>query len=233
VGRHGTCAGGFLQSAVIASLRPRTLRDVPDEGGRVGEGVRVESATPDRWADVVGAFGARASRPDSCWCQRFRTHDRPSDRDELHREIEAADIPVGLVAYVDDSPAGWSRVVPRATLPGVVGNRALQRLLDDDPAAWWVSCFAVRREHRGAGVGTALLLAAVEHARRHGASALEGHPVDVRRLRAVKVSGSAVFTGTLTMFEAAGFHEIGRTYPSRPVMRLALADPRLVDVHEA
>jgi hypothetical protein len=52
---------------------------------------------------------------------------------------------------------------------------------------------------------------------------VEGHPVDVDRLRASKVSGSALFTGTVAMFEAAGFHEIGRTYPSRPVMRLDLA----------
>ena len=115
-------------------------------------------------------------------------------------------------------------MVPRSSLPGVLGNRALHRVLDDDPAAWWVTCFAVRREHRGAGVGTALLVAAVEHARRNGASAVEGHPVDVDRLRAATVSGSALFTGTLAMFEAAGFHEIGRTYPSRPVMRVELTD---------
>ena len=196
-----------------------------------GARIRVETAAADRWSDVVAAFGGRAATPDSCWCQRFRTHDQPSNRDELHREIEAADVPVGLVAYVDGHPAGWSRVVPRLTLPGVVRNRAVKRLLDDDPAVWWVTCFAVRREHRHAGVGTALLVAAVEHARRHGASAIEGHPVDVPRLRAATVSGSALFTGTLAMFEAAGFHEIGRTYPSRPVMRLELAAQRPVHVH--
>ncbi|WP_421736118.1 hypothetical protein [Cellulomonas sp.] len=42
-----------------------------------------------------------------------------------------------------------------------------------------------------------------------------------------------MFTGTLAMFEAAGFHEIGRTYPSRPVMRLDLADRRPTDASEA
>jgi hypothetical protein len=51
---------------------------------------------------------------------------------------------------------------------------------------------------------------------------VEGHPVDVERLVAEKVAASAVFTGTLAMFAAAGFHEIGRTYASRPVMRLDL-----------
>ena len=35
-------------------------------------------------------------------------------------------------------------------------------------------------------------------------------------------SGSALFAGTLRMFERLGFREIGRTYPSRPVMRLDL-----------
>ena len=45
---------------------------------------------------------------------------------------------------------------------------------------------------------------------------------DVERLTAKKVGASAVFTGTLAMFAAAGFREVGRTFPSRPVMRLDL-----------
>jgi hypothetical protein len=51
---------------------------------------------------------------------------------------------------------------------------------------------------------------------------VEGHPVDVASLRAANVSGAAVFTGTMAMFSAAGFTEVGRTYPTRPVMRLSL-----------
>jgi hypothetical protein len=33
------------------------------------------------------------------------------------------------------------------------------------------------------------------------------------------VSGSAIYTGTVAMFAAAGFVEVARTYASRPVMR--------------
>ena len=81
-----------------------------------------------------------------------------------------------------------------------------------------MSCFVVRREHSGAGVGTALLLGAVDWAQQHGASAVQGHPVDTAALKGTP-SPSAIFTGTLPMFVATGFVEVARTYPSRPVMR--------------
>ena len=124
---------------------------------------------------------------------------------------------MGLLAYVDGAAVGWTRVVPRASLPGITGNRALKRVLPQEPRAWWVSCFVVRREHRGDGVGMALLLGAVDWAQQHGASAVEGHPVDTSSHKGTPTP-SAVFTGTLQMFTAAGFQETARTYPSRPVM---------------
>jgi len=104
----------------------------------------------------------------------------------------------------------------------VSGNRALAKVLTEDPGVWWVTCFAVDSRHRRSGVGSALLKAAVEFAREHGATAVEGHPVDVAALSAARVGGSGIFTGTVAMFSAAGFTEVARTYPTRPVMRLLL-----------
>jgi GNAT superfamily N-acetyltransferase len=179
--------------------------------------VAVVPAAPGTWSDVAQVFGARAARNDSCWCQRFCAHDERDNRSALQHEITTSDVPVGLLAYHDDEPVGWSRVVPRRTLPGIVGNRSLQRVLERDPRAWWAACVVVRREHRGAGIGAALLRGAADWARANGASVLHGHPVDVGALRS-KPYPSALFTGTLTMFLAAGFVEVGRTYPSRPVM---------------
>jgi len=193
---------------------------VTDEPSRQ---LRVLPATKDRWDDVVACFGRRGNDPAWCWCQRFIGASPDGDnRAALHRQITAAEVPVGLVALAGQHPVGWTRVAPRSQLPGVLSNRALRRILADDPGAWWVTCFAVDARYRGHGVGQALLTGAVSHARNHGASAVEGHPVDVDRLAAPKVGGSALFTGTLAMFVNVGFTEIGRTFPSRPVMRLRL-----------
>ena len=183
--------------------------------------VQVRPATPDRWSDLVTAFGRRGEDPSWCWCRRFLQGSEPAgdNREALWQEIAHAVVPPGLIAYVEDQPVGWTRVGPRSDFPGVSGNRALARVLTDDPGTWWVTCFAVDSRHRRFGVGSALLKAAVVFAREHGATAVEGHPVDVAALSASRVGGSAVFTGTVAMFSAAGFTEVVRTYPTRPVMR--------------
>jgi GNAT superfamily N-acetyltransferase len=63
-----------------------------------------------------------------------------------------------------------------------------------------VTCFAIDSGHRRSGVGSALLTSAVEFARAQGATAVEGHPVDVAGLSAARVGGSAIYTGTVAMF---------------------------------
>jgi len=191
--------------------------------------VQVRPATADRWSDLVRVFGRRGEDPSWCWCRLFlgsaisesaASGPRPDNRGALRQEITHAAVPPGLLAYVEDQPVGWTRVGPRSDFPRVSGNRALAQVLTEDPGVWWVTCFAVDSRRRRSGVGSALLKAAVEFAGEHGATAVEGHPVDVAALSAARVGGAAIFTGTMAMFCAAGFTEVGRTYPSRPVMRL-------------
>jgi GNAT superfamily N-acetyltransferase len=99
---------------------------------------------------------------------------RPDNRGALRNEIAEAAIPPGLLAYVAGRPVGWTRVGPRSGLAGVGGNRALARVLAGDlseraaDGVWWVACFAVESQHRRSGVGSALLVAAVDYARRMG-----------------------------------------------------------------
>jgi GNAT superfamily N-acetyltransferase len=191
--------------------------------------VSVRPATADHWSDLVEVFGRRGDDPGWCWCQLFlraptERQSVPADnRAALHAEITRAAIPPGLIAYVDDHPAGCTRLGPRLGFPGVNSNKSLARVLEGDGTrTWWVTCFAVARPYRGTGVASALLQAAVEFARDQGAAAVEGHPVDVAGLRADRVAASALYTGTKALFVAAGFVEVARTYPTRPVMRRVL-----------
>jgi GNAT superfamily N-acetyltransferase len=189
--------------------------------------IQIAPSTPERWDDVVAAFGRRGEDPSWCWCQRFLDRSGQGtavrdNREALRHEISTASVPPGLIAYVDARPVGWTRVMPRTDLPGVTANGALRRVLSDDAGAWWVTCFAIDQRYRRMGVARTLLDAAVAHAHQHRATAVEGHPVDTDALLAERTSGSALFTGTMRLFLAAGFTEIGRTYPSRPVMRREL-----------
>jgi len=97
--------------------------------------ISIEPATASRWPDVVATCAQPGKKPDSCWCQRFRRHEQASNRAALERELETAKIPIGLLAYVNGQPAGWTRVVPRRHLAGIRANRALQRILNQDGSA--------------------------------------------------------------------------------------------------
>jgi hypothetical protein len=66
-----------------------------------------------------------------------------------------------------------------------------------------------------------LLAAAIETARRHGASAVEAYPVDAD-------SPSYRFMGFVPFFRSAGFTHVGRAGSRRHVMRLDLREAREV-----
>ena len=116
----------------------------------------------------------------------------------LMADIVAGGEPPGLMAYRDGRPAGWVSVSPASDLVRLA--RSPQLHFDDYPGTdgtWSISCFYVYRSDQRAGVGTALLEAAVARATEHGATAVEAYPV-----RAPSVDP---YTGYDTMFEAAGF----------------------------
>lgn len=86
----------------------------------------------------------------------------------------------------------------------------------DDKPVWAVTCFFIDRTHRGRGLSVALLKGAADLARRAGAEVVEGYPVDPRGGRQADVF---VYTGLTSAFLRAGFKEVARRSPTRPIMR--------------
>jgi GNAT superfamily N-acetyltransferase len=134
-------------------------------------------------------------------------------RRAMFRSIVEDRVP-GLLAYENGVPIGWVSLGPREEF-GRIQRSRVTKAVDGTPV-WSIVCFVIDRKHRGRGVGTALLGAAVEYARRHGAVAVEGYPVEPRRDRMPDIYA---WMGLAAMFEAAGFTEIARRSETRPVFR--------------
>lgn len=86
----------------------------------------------------------------------------------------------------------------------------------DDQPVWSLICFVVPSVHRGQGVAHALLRGAITYAREHGATLIEAYPVD----KAARSSDDAMWFGAKSMYDRAGFEEVARRKPTRPVVRL-------------
>jgi GNAT superfamily N-acetyltransferase len=192
--------------------------------------VRVVPVGPDSWADVEAVFGVRGDQA-RCWCQFFRMQQAEwrastsaGNRGALRRQVLSGH-PPALLATVGEVPAGWLALGPRTAYPRIMGNTRLARTVAgedlDDRRVWAVTCFVVRTGFRRKGVASALLQAAPDFARAQGASAIEGHPVDLAR-RSGTPAAAELYQGVASSFAAAGYAEIARTGPTRPVMRLQL-----------
>jgi len=189
--------------------------------------IEIVPASADRFADVEHALTGGGDGP-SCWCQWWMLRNKdfqsatPAERRELLRGDLAATPASALIAYVDGEAAGWVKVSPRPAQPRLAATRAFQQSPEpfDDASVWAVTCFVVRREFRGDGLANRLLDAAVDHARAHGARVIEGYPVDTD---AGKTSSNNLFHGALSSFVDAGFVEVARPKPARPIVSLTVA----------
>jgi len=198
--------------------------------------LRIVPANEASWDDLQEIFGSRGAAA-RCWCQRFKLSPGESfgavpaeDRALRLRQQTGCGDPdspttSGLVAYVDDVPAGWCAVETRPSYEGLVRVfRVPWEGRDEDrsdPSVWAVTCVFVRAGHRREGLSHELIAAAVPFARDRGAGALEGYPITTTGAIAEELH-----VGTVAGFEAAGFSVVSRPTPRRVVMRIELRSGR-------
>jgi GNAT superfamily N-acetyltransferase len=162
----------------------------------------------------------------SCQCQwwtlsakQFDSSSRDERAEMLRAELTRMLAP-GLIAYIDEMPAGWVRVGPRrsqlrfARMPVVRDNSWPAA---DDETGWAITCFSVRKQFRGQGLTGRMIAAAIEFARTHGARVVEAYAVVPG---ASREAPNPLFHGTLSTFQRAGFETIARVGTRRALVSL-------------
>ena len=180
--------------------------------------LQVRPLTPELWPALEDLFGPLGAC-NGCWCMywrigaAYRKRPRRKNKAGFHAVVKNGP-PPGLLAFEEHLVVGWCQLTPREALSHIDNVWRLKQV--DDVPVWCISCFYVRKGYRRRGVSSALIEAACVYAKRAGAPALEAYPLDRR------VSPSATSTGFASTFSKAGFKEIARHSPERPIMRLYL-----------
>ena len=191
------------------------------------DGYGVEPLTTDRWADLETVLGP--SGHGGCWCTWWihpttvvwgkdaRGGSKAANKRLFQQIVDQGPSP-GLIAYDEGAPAGWCRVMPRASQPGLSNTRFFKTDLGIE-GVWSIPCFVVRYRYRGRGLTAVLTKAAMRYARSQGARFVEAYPWDTEDRKDART----IITGMASTFYRLGFDVVQRKAAHRPMMRLDLA----------
>lgn len=178
--------------------------------------------TVDLWPDLERLFGPERGAVAGCWCLWFRLSRKEREtagragRKRAFRMLVERGPPPGLLGYFGEDPVAWVAVAPRQELPVIERSRVTRPV--DGRETFAITCFYLAPRLRRCGLMRPLIEAAVAEARRQGARLVEAYPSDPPP--AVRATG---FRGLLRPFLEAGFVEVARRSPTRPILRKELA----------
>ena len=120
---------------------------------------------------------------------------------------------------------GWCQYGPADELPRIDAGRGYRKV--GRPAAggklWRITCFFVDRKHRGKGVATIALEAALQSIRKRGGGIVEAFPVISEKMAAVP---EWRWFGTPNMFQKHGFERVAVLGTSGVLMRKRISASR-------
>lgn len=183
------------------------------------DAVAIHPLTPDRWSDLEALFGEHGA-VGGCWCMFYRLTARryeaqKGDGNRLAlKALVAGGHPPGLLAYDGDQAVAWVSVAPRHEYARLSSSRVLKPV--DSSPVWSLVCLFVRQDHRRRGLSLRLVRAAVAYAASQGARIVEAYPLDIE---GVDYPTAFAEMGFMPTFVEAGFTEVTRHSPRRPIMR--------------
>jgi GNAT superfamily N-acetyltransferase len=178
--------------------------------------------TARTWPDFEKLFGPKGACA-GCWCMTWRLGKADYERlkgdgnKKAIQKLVKEEEPIGVIAFMNNEPAGWCAVAPREKYVRLESSRVLKPI--DNKPVWCVSCFFIAKPYRRKGLSVKLLQASLDYAKKEGAKIVEAYPIEPKD---DKMPDVFAWTGILSSFIAAGFKEEKRHSPSRPIVRYYL-----------
>jgi GNAT superfamily N-acetyltransferase len=181
--------------------------------------ITVSPLTTVNWKDFELLFGPNGACA-GCWCMYWRLskkawkENQGAGNKKKIKQLVGNGVFTGLIAYIDGEPAGWCSLGPREEFPVLEKSKTLGRF--DDQPVLSVVCFYIHKDFRRKGVSEEILLKVVDYAKKKKIQILEGYPVVPNK---ENYPATFAWTGFYNSFLKAGFKEVIRRSPTRPIMR--------------
>ena len=194
----------------------------------MGADVDIRPVGPNDVTDLAKLFASQRTTR-RCWCMTFcMTRSQfavgwlnGGNQRQFESIAAASSTPMGILASQAGEPVGWCACGPRSRYAAAISPRnkiMRNRVRAEDETVWLLPCVFVRAGRRGQGITHDLVRAAVELARREGASAIEGWPLAGSERR-----DADAFLGREQVFDDLGFSCVDRPSAERVIMRLELS----------
>ena len=176
----------------------------------------IRPLTEDTWPAFAAVMQAHGGVWGGCWCMAFHEEgiNRPGQTPEGNRDAKEARVRAGTahaaLVFRGEDCLGWCQYGPPKELPRIKHAKAYAAGAATDASAkgppdWRITCFHTAKGARGLGVAKAALRGALDLIAAAGGGVVEAGPEDTTGR---KVGGSFLWSGTVAMFEAAGFARV-------------------------
>jgi len=127
--------------------------------------------TTRTWEDLQTLFGENGACG-GCWCMYWRcTHkEYEKNKGTINKanlqKLVTDGLPLGVLVFDGDRPAGWCSISPRESLVRLQNSR-LFKPIDEEPV-WSISCLYVKKNYRRKGLSQQLIRTAADYAFEEG-----------------------------------------------------------------
>jgi GNAT superfamily N-acetyltransferase len=180
--------------------------------------------TEETWPDFSALVERNGGVWGGCWCMAFHAegvgagHTIAGNREAKRRHVENGTVHQVLV-YDGEVCVGWCQFGRPAELPTIKNQRAYEKEADRLPD-WRIGCIFTDPKHRGSGIATVAVSAALEHIADQGGGLVEAYPEQTEGRPEQR--GTYLQTGPESLFERYGFARVRRIAKWRWVMRAAI-----------